>query len=78
MRSALCPVIFAFGLLTALFSSVLATDNGRIWPAEVSIPNTRQVKFTSAINGEPYALFVSIPFIPPPPGGYPVYYVLDG
>ena len=76
MRHALRPMIFALGLATA--SSALAADNGQIWPAEVSIPNTRQVKFTSAINGEPYALFVSIPFIPPPPGGYPVYYVLDG
>lgn len=68
----------AFGFALAMPLHALAADHGRIWPAEVSIPNTRQIQFTSAINGEPYALFVSIPFIPPPPGGYPVYYVLDG
>ncbi len=70
--------VFTFGLALAAPMQVFAADNSRIWPAEVSIPNTRQVQFTSAINGEPYTLFVSIPFIPPPPGGYPVYYVLDG
>jgi predicted alpha/beta superfamily hydrolase len=66
----------SLGLLVA--TPALAADGNQIWPAEVSIPNTRQITFTSAINGEPYTLFVSIPFIPPPPGGYPVYYVLDG
>ena len=70
--------VFTFGLALAAPMQVFAADGNRIWPAEVSIPNTRQVRFTSAINGEPYTLFVSIPFIPPPPGGYPVYYVLDG
>ena len=70
--------IFTLALGQLIAAPALAADDSRIWPAEVSIPNTRQVKFTSAINGEPYTLFVSIPFIPPPPGGYPVYYVLDG
>jgi predicted alpha/beta superfamily hydrolase len=70
--------IFALTLGLLITASALAADGSQIWPAEVSIPNTRRIKFTSAINGEPYTLFVSIPFIPPPPGGYPVYYVLDG
>lgn len=77
MRNAALFFTLALSLLAAA-PGALAADSNRIWPAEVSIPNTRQIEFTSAINGEPYALFVSIPFIPPPPGGYPVYYVLDG
>ena len=75
-KSVLHPLIAALALMAA--GPTLAADDSRIWPAEVSIPNTRQISFTSAINGEPYTLFVSIPFNPPPPGGYPVYYVLDG
>ena len=75
-KSVLRPLIAALALMAA--GPTLAADDSRIWPAEVSIPNTRQISFTSAINGEPYTLFVSIPFIPPPPSGYPVYYVLDG
>ncbi len=70
--------IFVLTLGLVITAPALAIDDSQIWPAEVSVPNTRQIKFTSAINGEPYTLFVSIPFIPPPPGGYPVYYVLDG
>jgi uncharacterized protein len=77
-KSALRNLTLLLSLLAAAPLPAPAADGNQIWPAEVSIPNTRQIKFTSAINGEPYALFVSIPFIPPPPGGYPVYYVLDG
>jgi len=70
--------VFTLSLGMLIATPALPAGDGRIWPAEVSIPNTRLLKFTSAINGEPYTLFVSIPFIPAPPGGYPVYYVLDG
>jgi predicted alpha/beta superfamily hydrolase len=69
------------GLLTA--APVAAQDAaagilGHIWRAEVSVPSTRQLEFTSAINGEAYTLFVHVPLTPPPPQGYPVIYVLDG
>jgi uncharacterized protein len=70
--------VFTISLGMMIATPALASDDGQIWPAEVSIPNTRQIKFTSAINGEPFTIFISIPFIPPPPMGYPVYYVLDG
>lgn len=70
--------VFTLSLGMLIATPALAGDDGQIWPAEVSIPNTRQIKFISQINGEPYTLFVSIPFIPPPAKGYPVYYVLDG
>lgn len=70
--------VFTLSLGMLIATPALAGDGNQIWPAQVSIPNTRQLTFTSAINGEPYTLFVSIPFIAPPQGGYPVYYVLDG
>lgn len=47
-------------------------------PSEVSIPDTRRIDFTSSINGRRYAIDVALPDTPPPPGGYPVIYVLDG
>ena len=47
-------------------------------PAEVSLANTRQVDFTSAVNGHDYRIQVALPFAPRPPKGYPVLYVLDG
>lgn len=54
-------------------------DEGRIFPAEATIPNSRVIRFTSAIDKEPYAIQVSIPLWPPAPkAGYPVIYVLDG
>jgi uncharacterized protein len=48
------------------------------WPAQVSIPSTQRIQFTSAIDKESYTLFVRVPLTPPPPDGYPVIYVLDG
>jgi predicted alpha/beta superfamily hydrolase len=75
-KPALRVFTFSLGMLAA--APALAADDNQIWPAEVTIPNTRQIAFTSVIDGEPYTLSVSIPFIPPPAGGYPVYYVLDG
>ncbi len=40
--------------------------------------NARQIDLTSQVTGRPYRLFVSIPDRPPPDGGFPVVYVLDG
>jgi predicted alpha/beta superfamily hydrolase len=47
-------------------------------PAEVSISNTRQIDFTSTVNGRDYRIQVALPRVPPPEKGYPVLYVLDG
>jgi predicted alpha/beta superfamily hydrolase len=63
-------------LLTA--GTALAQPAGPPWPAEVSVPSTRSIRFTSAVNGESYRLSIRVPLTPPPPGGYPVIYVLDG
>ena len=51
---------------------------GPPWPAQVAMPSTQRVQFASAINGESYVLAIHVPLTPPPPGGYPVIYVLDG
>lgn len=47
-------------------------------PAAVSLPNSRQFDFTSRVNGQDYRIQVALPLVPPPEGGYPVLYVLDG
>ncbi|HWY62136.1 MAG TPA: alpha/beta hydrolase-fold protein [Rhizomicrobium sp.] len=70
------------GLLLAM--AILAAhpaqaDDGRLFPAEAAIPNSRIIRFTSAIDKEPYTIQISIPmFAPRPKAGYPVLYVLDG
>ena len=46
-------------------------------PAEVSIPNSRRVRFTSSVNGRDYVVSIALPLHAPPPEGYPVLYVLD-
>jgi uncharacterized protein len=51
---------------------------GPPWPAEVSVPSSHRIKFTSSVNGESFALLIHVPLSPAPPGGYPVIYVLDG
>jgi predicted alpha/beta superfamily hydrolase len=56
----------------------LAQTAGPPWPAEVSVPSTHRIQFTSAIDGESYTLSIHVPLTPPPPNGYPVIYVLDG
>lgn len=43
-----------------------------------TVPASRQVDFTSAINGRAYRIQVAMPFTPPPAKGFPVLYVLDG
>jgi uncharacterized protein len=74
MRKSTC--LAALILCVAL--PALAADDNQVWPSEVTIQNTRMIKFISAVNGEPFAVSVSIPLIPPPKTGFPVYYVLDG
>ena len=43
-----------------------------------SYPLAREQDFTSRINGKAYRLRIATPYGPPPEGGYPVLYVLDG
>lgn len=44
----------------------------------VVIKSAQQIDFTSKINGRAYRLLIAGPPLPPPSGGYPVLYVLDG
>lgn len=44
----------------------------------VTIAFSQQLDFTAKSNGKDYRLFIATPLTPPPPGGYPVVYVLDG
>lgn len=44
----------------------------------VTVAFSQQVDFTAKANGKAYRLFIAMPLTPPPPGGYPVVYVLDG
>jgi len=46
--------------------------------ADVFVPDTRRLAFVSKVNGHAYSIDVAWPETPPPPGGYPVIYVLDG
>jgi len=43
-----------------------------------SYPLARQQDFTSGVNGRAYRVRIATPYGPPPEGGYPVVYVLDG
>jgi uncharacterized protein len=47
-------------------------------PAGATELSSRQIDFTSQVNGKTYRIKVSIPFTPAPQAGYPVLYVLDG
>lgn len=42
-----------------------------------SLPGTRELML-AARNGQNYRLLIAEPLLPPPPGGYPVIYALDG
>jgi predicted alpha/beta superfamily hydrolase len=69
-------VLPAMAIFTALPAQA---DDGKLFPAEAAIPNSRVIRFTSAIDKEPYTIQISIPmFAPRPKPGYPVIYVLDG
>jgi predicted alpha/beta superfamily hydrolase len=70
-------------ILAALVCAVVAgpvsaQTAGPPWPAQVSVPSTHRIQFTSTIDSESYTLSIHVPLTPPPPTGYPVIYVLDG
>lgn len=45
---------------------------------QVTIPNSRQIDFVSAINGRSYRIMIALPYAAPPQGGYNVVYLIDG
>lgn len=46
--------------------------------APIEVPHARQFDFTSEITGHEYRIFVAIPPVEPPAGGFSVLYLLDG
>lgn len=60
-------------LTTGTMAAVAADPTAPVTPDE-----SEPMLITDDVTGERYRLDVSIPEAPPPPGGYPVLYVLDG
>ncbi|MBP7000712.1 alpha/beta hydrolase-fold protein [Amaricoccus sp.] len=46
--------------------------------AAVTVPGAEVFDMTSVASGRRYRIFLSLPSLPPPPGGYPALYYLDG
>ena len=46
--------------------------------SSAAIPMSRQIDFTSKVNGRNYRLQVALPLAAPPDRGFPVIYVIDG
>ncbi len=76
--------ILLLGLVLASASGVAAepatSEAAVAAPAlpSATVPMSRQVDFTSAVNGHTYRIQVAIPVSPPPAKGFPVLYVTDG
>lgn len=60
------------------WSSVAAAQTAPAARTPVTMSFSQQVDFTAKANGKAYRLLIATPLTPPPPGGYPVVYVLDG
>lgn len=73
MKGALALLLISLGI-GVLPAKAAETDG---WQPVV-LPQTEQRDIHSRHTGNDYRLFVSQPQQPPPPGGYPVLYVLDG
>src|SRR5687768_8711000 len=73
--------VLALAFALAAGGSGAATAQPSVSEAQ-AVPATigaaRQFDFTSAVNGKTYRVTVATPWAPPPQGGYPVVYVLDG
>jgi uncharacterized protein len=71
-----------FGIVFALFlisaQAAPAADGNTLYPDAATIPQTREIHFTSTINREPFSIQVWLPQGKPPKAGYSVLYVLDG
>lgn len=69
-------------LLMLSFGPAMAADGAPLAGAEgwqgVAMAKARQRDIVSSHGGHVYRIFVEAPDAPPPPGGYPVLYVLDG
>ncbi len=73
-RMLAAAALVGIGLPAARAASSSSTD---AWQPVV-LPQARQRDIASAITGQRYRIFVSVPETPPPAGGHPVLYALDG
>ena len=73
MKSALALLLISLGIGISPANAAEAND----WQPVV-LPQTEQRDIHSRHTGYDYRIFLSKPQQPPPPGGYPVLYVLDG
>lgn len=65
--------------LLCLSSTAAAAQPTAVPEAQpATILNSVQWSVTAKSNGQRYRIYVSKPSTPPPPGGYPVFYMLDG
>lgn len=64
-------------LLTGMFL-LNATPMEKAAAADVAVPAAEQFTMTATKSGHRYRIFLARPVLPPPPGGYPVIYLLDG
>jgi ferri-bacillibactin esterase len=67
-------VLVLLGMLLLSPSWAAAPESG----GPAVLPVSRQFDFKSTINGHSYRVQVAIPFVPAPPKGYAVLYMLDG
>ena len=74
MRRAVMAAIFSLAAIPA----GAQTPPPPAAPVPSQAPATRQVDFTSTVNGHGYRLRIALPLGLPPRNGYPVIYVLDG
>ena len=79
LHRAAAPALLAAMLsLSAPQAQTPPTATPVLGHADVFVPDTRRISFVSKVNGHAYSIDVAWPEAPPPPGGYPVIYVLDG
>ncbi len=57
---------------------IASTTSIQTAAGEVTVPAAEQFTMTASKTGHRYRIFLAKPVLPPPPGGYPVIYVLDG
>ncbi|MFG6139176.1 alpha/beta hydrolase [Halomonas sp. B23F22_10] len=75
-----CPASLRAALSTGLLAlcwAVASMAQGAT-PPGVTLPGSREFSLASAETGGDYLIQVSLPDAPPPAGGYPVLYLLDG
>lgn len=64
--------------LLAVAAPAAAEPAAELAADPVTVPNAETFLMTAEATGRTYRIFLARPTLPPPPAGYPVFYVLDG